>query len=94
MYTPYISFPIDDRRKSGLLIPKYGHSDETGVDISVPWYWNISPNRDATIVPRFMSDRGTMLGGEFRYLNASNSGKLNAEFLPSDNKYNDKDRIV
>jgi len=94
LYTPYISFPIDDRRKSGLLIPKYGHSDETGVDISVPWYWNISPNRDATIVPRFMSDRGTMLGGEFRYLNASNSGKLNAEFLPSDNKYNDKDRSL
>lgn len=94
LYTPYISFPIDDRRKSGLLVPKYGQSDRTGTDISIPWYWNIAPDRDATIVPRFMSDRGMLLGGEFRYLNAHNSGKLSAEYLPSDNMYNDEDRSL
>jgi len=94
LYTPYISFPIDDRRKSGLLIPKYGHSDETGVDITVPWYWNIAPNHDATIVPRYMSDRGMMLGGEYRYLNTWSSNTLTAEFLPSDNNYEDKDRSL
>jgi LPS-assembly protein len=94
MYTPYITFPIDDRRKSGLLIPKYGRSDETGTDISLPYYWNIAPNRDATITPRFMSDRGTMLGGEFRYLNATNTGKIGAEYLPSDDKFNNEDRSL
>ena len=69
LYTPYLSFPLDDRRKSGLLVPKFGTTEETGVDISVPYYWNIAPNRDATIVPRYMSKRGIMLGGEFRYKN-------------------------
>jgi LPS-assembly protein len=94
LYTPYITFPIDDRRKSGLLIPKYGRTDETGTDISLPYYWNIAPNRDATITPRFMSDRGTMLGGEFRYLNANNTGKISAEYLPSDDKSNNEDRSL
>ena len=43
-YVPYMSFPLDDRRKSGLLAPTLGHTDETGTDISVPYYWNIAPN--------------------------------------------------
>lgn len=94
LYTPYISFPLDDRRKSGLLVPKYGTTDETGVDVTVPWYWNIAPNYDATIVPRYMSDRGIMMGGEFRYLHANNSGKLSAEYLPSDDRFNDEYRSL
>ena len=94
LWTPYLSFPLDDRRKSGLLIPKYGVTDETGVNISVPYYWNIAPDKDATIVPRYMSDRGLMLGGEFRYLNRTNSGELRGEYLPSDKKRNNKDRYL
>ena len=94
LYSPYLSFPIDDRRKSGLLIPRYGHTDSTGADISVPWYWNIAPNRDATILPRYMSKRGVMLGGEFRYLGKNNRGTLRGEYLPSDDDYNDEDRSL
>jgi len=93
-YTPYISFPIDDRRKSGLLIPRYGNTIETGTDITVPFYWNIAPDYDATLVPRYMSDRGTMLGGEFRYLHATNTGEIRAEYLGSDKRYYDKDRSL
>jgi LPS-assembly protein len=94
LYTPYLSFPLDDRRKSGLLIPKVGTTEQTGVNVSIPYYWNISPNRDATFVPRIMSQRGVMLGGEFRYLNLTNQGKLSGEYLPSDNNYNNKDRYL
>jgi LPS-assembly protein len=94
MYTPYISFPIDDRRRSGLLIPKVGQTEETGVDISIPYYWNIAPDKDATITPRYMSDRGLMMGGEFRYLNAHNEGTLSAEYLPSDDRFNNEDRSL
>ena len=94
LWTPYLSFPLDDRRKSGLLIPKYGVTDETGVNISAPYYWNIAPDKDATIVPRYMSDRGLMLGGEFRYLNRTNSGELRGEYLPSDKERNNKDRYL
>ena len=93
-YTPYISFPIDDRRRSGLLVPKAGQTEETGTDISIPYYWNIAPDKDATITPRYMSDRGLMMGGEFRYLNRHNKGTLSAEYLPSDDRFNNKDRSL
>ena len=94
LWTPWLSFPLDDRRKSGLLVPKFGITEETGVDISTPYYWNIAPDKDATIVPRFMSDRGVMLGGEFRYKNRTNHGTLSGEYLPSDNGFNNKDRYL
>ena len=92
LYTPYISFPIDDRRRSGLLLPKVGTSKETGLDISIPYYWNIAPNYDATLTPRYMSERGIMLGTEFRYLHKHNSGQFNGEVLPSDNQFDHKER--
>jgi LPS-assembly protein len=94
LYTPYISFPLDERRKTGLLLPKVGTTEETGVDISLPWYWNIAPNRDATITPRLMSDRGVMLGGEFRYLTRHSEGSINAEYLPSDDEFGGQDRSL
>ena len=94
LWTPWLSFPLDDRRKSGLLVPSFGITEETGIDISTPYYWNIAPDKDATIVPRFMSDRGVMLGGEFRYKNLNNRGTLTGEYLPRDNEFNDKDRYL
>ncbi len=86
LYTPYISFPIDDRRKSGLLIPTIGSSEDNGFELTVPYYWNISPAMDATFFPRIMSDRGVLLGTEFRYLNKWQQGTLYAEILPDDRK--------
>jgi len=83
-YTPYVSFPIDDRRRSGLLIPTVGSSDTTGTDILLPYYWNIAPNLDATITPRFMSTRGLMLGVQVRHLMGSQKIEINGEILPHD----------
>lgn len=83
-YTPYISFPLNDERKSGFLTPMIGSSDETGFDLRTPYYWNISPDKDATITPRYMSDRGLMLNGEFRYFSERSQGKIDAGFLAND----------
>lgn len=80
-YTPYISFPIDDRRKSGFLYPSFGNSDASGLDLAVPYYWNIAPHRDATLTPRILGERGLMLGSEFRYLNPRSRGELYLEYL-------------
>jgi len=88
-YTPYISFPLNDERKSGFLTPVIGTSDETGFDLRTPYYWNISPNQDATITPRYMSDRGMMLNGEFRYLTDRFQGSIDAGYLASDDLKND-----
>jgi LPS-assembly protein len=81
LYTPWIRFPIDNRRKSGFLFPGAGFSNRSGFMLEVPYYWNIAPNRDATFTPRILSERGLQLQSEFRYLNPSNSGELDFEFL-------------
>ncbi|MDQ7089344.1 MAG: LPS assembly protein LptD [Methylococcales bacterium] len=84
LYTPYINFPIDDRRTSGLLFPSWGSNEENGVDIEIPFYWNIAPNFDATIRPRYLSKRGALLGGEFRYLTGMTRGSVGIEYMPYD----------
>ena len=88
-YSPWLTFPIDDRRKTGFLTPSFGSSDDDGFEIIAPYYWNIAPNRDATLTPRFMGKRGLQLAGEYRFLNKDNDGQFNAELLPSDDLYND-----
>ncbi len=84
LYIPYITFPIDDRRLSGFLPITLGTNSETGFDVTVPYYWNIAPNYDLTVRPRFMTKRGAMIGGEFRYLTRMQSGSLGVEYLPFD----------
>ncbi|AOE49118.1 LPS-assembly protein LptD [Kangiella sediminilitoris] len=83
-YLPYITFPVDDRRKTGLLPPSFSNSNRNGRDISIPYYLNLAPNYDLTLTPRYMTSRGSMLGTEFRYLTESNAGELFFEYLPND----------
>ena len=89
-YLPYITFPVDDRRKSGLLPPSFSNSDRTGRDISIPYYFNLAPNYDLTLAPRYMSSRGAMLASEFRYLTEQNQGQIAFEYLPSDKEVDGK----
>jgi LPS-assembly protein len=90
-YTPYINFPLNGERKSGLLMPTFGLSGETGFDLTTPYYWNIAPNLDATLTPRYMTNRGLMIGGEFRYLFDWGEGQLEAQYLNSDDERGDSD---
>jgi LPS-assembly protein len=83
-YTPYINFPIDDRRQSGILTPSGGYSSNSGLDLAIPWYWNIAPNYDATMTPRLLSKRGLMLDTEWRYLRPRMRGQLDLAVLPND----------
>ncbi|GMU44559.1 MAG: LPS assembly protein LptD [Xanthomonadales bacterium] len=93
LYSPYASFPIDDRRKSGFLAPKIGGGSD-GFDFAAPYYWNLAPNYDATLVPRLIGDRGFQAGGEFRYLYSGGHGQLDGEWLPDDDRYGeDRDRF-
>jgi LPS-assembly protein len=92
-YTPYLQFPIDDRRRSGLLVPAFGSSDSSGLDLALPYYWNIAPNLDATITPRIMSKRGLQLGTELRYLTRADRGEIRAEILPQDQAYDGENKL-
>ena len=88
IYTPYLSFPIDDRRLSGFLSPTFSSTRYSGMLIAAPYYWNIAPNYDATLTPRELSSRGPVLGGKFRYLTEHATGKLGAEYMPNDSQLN------
>ena len=90
-YTPWISFPIDDRRKTGFLFPEFGDSSRTGAWLRTPYYINLAPNYDATLTPYYMADRGTMLESEFRYLFGWGAGELEADYLGTDRR-TDTDR--
>ncbi len=93
-YTPYLSFSLDNQRKSGFLSPTVGTSASSGAIVAVPYYWNIAPNRDATITPRVMSKRGVQLDTELRYLDHRYSGNLRFEVLPNDRAKNDENRYA
>ncbi|SEK75818.1 LPS-assembly protein [Colwellia chukchiensis] len=86
LYVPYLSIPLSNERVSGFLYPKISSSNNSGLEIETPYYVNIADNMDATITPRYMSDRGTQLLTEFRYLHGLQAGQLDIEYLNRDKK--------
>lgn len=79
--TPRISFPLTDDRVSGLLAPTIATSTSNGLQLTTPYYWNIAPNRDATLYPTYMGTRGLMLGADVRYLEREFAGETRFEFI-------------
>ena len=88
LYTPWMNFPLNNARKTGMLAPTIGTTERSGLDILVPYYLNLAPNYDATLYPRLLSKRGIQLGGEFRYLLEQFRGENRLEYLPNDNEVN------
>src|SRR5690606_13366757 len=84
-YTPYIYFPLDDRRQSGFLPPSISGTEDSGIALQTPYYIIQAPNFDATLYPRYMTDRGLQLEGEFRYLTRNGRGQMGAAWLDDDN---------
>ncbi|MCF8197416.1 MAG: LPS assembly protein LptD [Sulfuritalea sp.] len=91
LYSPWLSFSLNNERKSGLLSPTFGSTSSGGFEYTQPFYWNIAQNMDATIAPRIMAKRGTLWKGEYRYLQTAYSGTMQGEYLPDD-KLKDKSR--
>ncbi len=90
-YSPYLSFPTDDRRKSGFLAPVFGNTGRGGFSFSTPFYWNIASNLDATLRPKYYTKRGILMAGDFRYLTEMTKGQVSLEYMSDDNVAN-KDR--
>jgi LPS-assembly protein len=84
LYTPIFKFPIDNRRKSGLLYPTIGQSTDSGYELGIPYYWNMAPNYDMTITPNIITKRGLKTDTLFRYLNTMGSGQIYYSFIPKD----------
>jgi LPS-assembly protein len=91
--TPRISFPLGESRKSGFLAPTLTTSTTTGFQLTTPYYWDIAPNRDLTLFPRYMSTRGLMLGADARYLEREYAGETRFEFM-NDSDYGNQLRYA
>ena len=87
MYLPWLSFPLSNERKSGFLFPSIGNTSINGVQLSVPYYWNIAPNADFTFQPILYSKAGIDLGGDFRQMTENQRGELDWNYLPYDKQY-------
>ena len=94
IYAPIFSFPIGNERKSGFLYPTLDTSGRSGTGLTVPWYWNIAPNYDATFEPTYYSKRGAKLDTEFRYLTGIGRGTLDAEYLYDDQEFGDSRSLL
>jgi len=86
---PYAKLPLDKQRKSGFLTPYYAQTSKRGFEMGVPYYLNIAPEQDATIMPVYMSKRGVQVKGDYRYLGRSYAGDLHVEYLPDDRSFGD-----
>ena len=94
IYAPYLSFPLSNARKSGVLTPTIGSAGRSGNELEIPYYWNIRENYDATISPRWLSNRGLQVGTEFRYLTERNEGMAVVEVLANDSLLDQRRSLV
>jgi len=92
IYLPWMTFPIDDQRKSGFFFPSIGGSSRNGAEVTLPYYWNIRPNVDFMAEPTYYGKRGVDFGGRLRYLTNHQRGTLSFNYLPNDDLENDIDR--
>lgn len=84
LYSPVVLFPLGSERRSGFLHPHFAASTKNGLDFTLPYYWNLAPNYDLMLSPRYMSKRGNQLGAEARYLGFNYEGFSRVEYLPND----------
>ncbi len=68
LYTPYLYAPLLKDRQTGFLIPLVSNSSSRGASLTLPFYWAISENRDATFVLDAYSKRGIGTGLEYRFV--------------------------
>ena len=85
--SPWATFPLSDRRRSGILTPYYAQTSSRGLEFGFPYYWNIAPEYDATFTPVYMAKRGAQLKTEGRYLNRKFAGEVKFEALPEDKEF-------
>ena len=91
LYTPWADFPLNGHRKSGLLVPTLSTGSD-GLELALPYYFNLAPNLDATFRPGIISSRGVQLGGQVRYLEPKFNGVIDGDWMPHDKKRHENNR--
>jgi len=94
MYSPYVDFSLTSQRRSGWLLPTAGTTTTSGFEMSIPYYFNLSPTYDATITTRNMAKRGLQFDGEFRYMKENFEGTSRIQYLNKDRDSNIDNRYL
>ena len=89
LFLPRLTFPTNDERKSGFLVPSFGSSSKRGVEIEIPYYWNIAPNTDLKTTLNYMKKRGAEMKTELRFLTSNQVGQVELNHLASDDLFDD-----
>ncbi|MYM33672.1 LPS assembly protein LptD [Duganella sp. FT94W] len=89
--TPALSFSLSGARRSGWLSPTPGFGSKNGPELVVPYYFNIAPNRDLTLYPKLIGNRGLQVGALARYMGETDGGlyrgETYVEVMPRDRAY-------
>jgi len=85
---PWITFPLSDARRSGVLPPVFATTTSGGPELSLPYYFDIAPNRDVTLYPKYITKRGWQMGVEARYMDTDYNGMTHFEINPDDTQTN------
>ncbi|NMM46290.1 LPS-assembly protein LptD [Rhodospirillaceae bacterium KN72] len=89
-YTPYFTHPDPTvKRQTGLLAPSFGTKTSTGAFLQTPFFWNIGPDRDATIDPIFTTEQGGFFSGEYRQAYDTGEFDLSGSFTFDDRRIGD-----
>jgi len=83
---PYGSFSLENQRKSGFLAPYYSQNTRRGLEVAVPYYWNIAPEQDLTLIPSVMTKRGEQLKTQYRFMGQTYVGEMRYEYMPQDSE--------
>lgn len=80
-YSPFFIFPVKTTRQSGFLMPQLGVGSRYGAYVTLPFFWAIDDNQDATFYAQYMTKRGLKLGAEYRYDFGDYKGALQSDYL-------------
>ncbi|MDG5487160.1 LPS assembly protein LptD [Sphingomonas sp. BGYR3] len=75
---PEFSHPAGESSDRGILSPLVRLDRVNGLELAVPYYWNLAPNRDLTITPHLFTSTLPMIEGEYRALTATGSYRVRA----------------
>lgn len=85
-YLPWLRIPVTKERMTGFLYPTLTYGSRNGMEYEAPFYWNIAPNYDLTLTPKYMNHRGLQTTAKFRYLNELGEGQVVGEYMGHDKK--------
>ena len=89
LYIPYVRTAVGKEKFSGFLSPSLKQGRD-GIDISIPYFLNLSSSHDLTISPRFIEERGSGIAAEFRYLTETSKGNIATSNIFNDRKFSNE----